>query len=184
MCFLMKSLVLVRILNLLLCTYHVYSCILINWNQLFLRDTYQDLVWPRQCVGWYDTVILPFPVSNVYHICIVQDSLFQDMDIGTMLQCAFVVSCTPSQPIWLDTRWPGVGVSFSVLLTISLIVSHIITIAETITRILWPFFHLNYTFRLSVTKKFWFCKCPPTWMFPPLDIPFEYFIEHVILRTP
>ena len=38
---------------------------------------------------------------------------------------------------------------------------------------------LNYTFRLSVTKWFWFCKCATAWMFSPLDILLEYWIEHV-----
>ena len=34
-------------------------------------------------------------------------------------------------------------------------------------------------FRLSVTKLFWFCTCATPWMFPPLDILLEYWIEHV-----
>ena len=34
-------------------------------------------------------------------------------------------------------------------------------------------------FRLSVTKWLWFCKCTTPWMFPPLDIFLEYWIEHV-----
>ena len=33
--------------------------------------------------------------------------------------------------------------------------------------------------RLSVTKCFWFCKCSTPWMFLPLDIIREYWIEHV-----
>ena len=37
----------------------------------------------------------------------------------------------------------------------------------------------NYAFRLSVTKQFLFCKCVTPWMFPPLDILLEYWIEHV-----
>ena len=40
-------------------------------------------------------------------------------------------------------------------------------------------FILNYTFRLSVAKYFWCCKCIPPWLFMPLDILFEYWIEHV-----
>ena len=40
-------------------------------------------------------------------------------------------------------------------------------------------FILNYKFRLSVTRYFWFCKCVPPWMFPPQDILFEYWFEHV-----
>ena len=40
-------------------------------------------------------------------------------------------------------------------------------------------YFLNYNYRLWVTKKFWFCKCVTTWMFQPLDILLEYWIEHV-----
>ena len=60
--------------------------------------TYQKLVWSWRCVAWYDTVILSCLVSNVYFNCIVQDSLYHDMDIGTIWHCA-LVSCTPSQSI-------------------------------------------------------------------------------------
>ena len=38
---------------------------------------------------------------------------------------------------------------------------------------------LNYTFMLSETKYFWFCKWTLPWMFPPLDMLFEYWIEHL-----
>ena len=34
-------------------------------------------------------------------------------------------------------------------------------------------------FRLSLLKSLWFCKCTTPWMFPPLDILLEYWIEHV-----
>ena len=47
----------------------------------------------------------------------------------------------------------------------------------------WDFYghplRFELHFRLSVTKLFWFCKCTTSWMFPPLDILFEYWIEHV-----
>ena len=62
--------------------YHIhnmyYSCILSNWNKLFLKGiyVYQGLVWPWRCVGWYDTVILSCLVSNVYFSCIVKDSQY------------------------------------------------------------------------------------------------------------
>ena len=36
-------------------------------------------------------------------------------------------------------------------------------------------------FRLRVTKNFWFCKYATPWMFPPLDILLEYWIEHVTI---
>ena len=46
----------------------------------------------------------------------------------------------------------------------------------------WDFmailYFLNYTFRLSVTKQFWFCKFATPWMFPALDIHLEYWFEH------
>ena len=42
-------------------------------------------------------------------------------------------------------------------------------------------FILNYTLKLSVTKLFWFCNCAPPWVFTPLDILFEYWIEHVFI---
>ena len=38
---------------------------------------------------------------------------------------------------------------------------------------------IELPFRLSVTKRFWFCKCTTPWMFLPLDILLEYWIEHV-----
>ena len=40
-------------------------------------------------------------------------------------------------------------------------------------------FIMNITLSLSVTKLFWFCKSATPWMFPPLDILLEYWIEHV-----
>ena len=42
----------------------------------------------------------------------------------------------------------------------------------------WDFyghsFYLNYTFRISVTKHFCFCKCLTPWMFPSPEILLEY----------
>ena len=43
------------------------------------------------------------------------------------------------------------------------------------------YFHLNYTFRISVTKYFCFCKCLTPWMFPSPEILLEYWIGHVPL---
>ena len=47
----------------------------------------------------------------------------------------------------------------------------------------WDFtaiiYFLNYTFRLSVTKYFSFCKCATPCLFLPLDILLEYWIEKV-----
>ena len=49
---------------------------------------------------WHDNVILCFLVSNVYFNYIVQNSLYHNMDKGTMWHCA-LVSCTPSQSVRL-----------------------------------------------------------------------------------
>ena len=47
----------------------------------------------------------------------------------------------------------------------------------------WNFYCHSLLFeihlRLSVTKYFWLCKCATTCIFPPLDIPLEYWIEHI-----
>ena len=43
-------------------------------------------------------------------------------------------------------------------------------------------YFLDYTFRLSVTKQFWFCKCVTPWMLLPLDISLQYWSEQVIFR--
>ena len=49
--------------------------------------TYHEL-WPWRCVGWYDIAYLSRFVSDIYSSCKVQDSLYYDMDIGTMWHCA------------------------------------------------------------------------------------------------
>ena len=88
--------ILVCIFNLLLYTYHYYSCILSDWNRLFLRDIYthiyQVLVWP----WWCPMIRYCFPLLS----CIVQDSLYQNIDTGTMWLCA-LVSCIQPQSIGL-----------------------------------------------------------------------------------
>ena len=33
---------------------------------------------------------------------------------------------------------------------------------------------------ISVTTQLWFCKCAIPWMFPPIELLFDYWIEHVI----
>ena len=38
---------------------------------------------------------------------------------------------------------------------------------------LWQLFYCELHVRLSDTN-FWFCKCAPPWMCPPLDNPYEY----------
>ena len=44
---------------------------------------------------------------------------------------------------------------------------------------LWPSLPCDLHCRLSVHKEFWFCKCTTPWMFPPLRILLEYWIEYV-----
>ena len=39
--------------------------------------------------------------------------------------------------------------------------------------------YLSLHFRFSLPRLLWFCKCTTPWMFPPLDILLEYWIEHV-----
>ena len=39
--------------------------------------------------------------------------------------------------------------------------------------------YFDLYFRLPLHKLFWFCKCTTPWMFLPLDILLEYWIEHV-----
>ena len=62
----------------------------IEISSFYETYTYQELVWPWRCVWWYDIVLLSCSVSNVYFNCIVQDSLYQNTDIGTMWHCALV----------------------------------------------------------------------------------------------
>ena len=47
------------------------------------------------CIGWFDTVIVACLVSSVHFSCIVQCSLYHNMDVGIMWHCT-LVSSTPS----------------------------------------------------------------------------------------
>ena len=67
------------------------------------RHTYQKMVWPCWCIGWFYTVIVSCPVSSVHFSCIVQYSLYHNIDISTMWHCK-LVSSTPSQSIGLVFR--------------------------------------------------------------------------------
>ena len=81
------------------------------------------LVEPCWCVEWYNTVIISCLVSNVHFNCIVQFSLYHNIDIGTMWHCA-LASCSPSQSIGVVIGWLGVVLVLSVIcapFTISLI---------------------------------------------------------------
>ena len=96
-----------------------------------------------------------------------------------------LVSCTLSHSIWhvfgcaLFWCW----VSLRVPITNSLLEFYLIMIVVTIIGILMAIILiLNYTLRLSVTKYLWFCKCAHSWKFPPLDIPFAYWIGHLTVK--
>ena len=69
-----------------------YSCILSNWNQLFLWDINK----PRVDVVMTACQMIHYCYSsNVYFNCIVPYSLYSNVDTGSMWRCAWV-SCTPS----------------------------------------------------------------------------------------
>ena len=73
-----------------------YAIEIISFQEMY---AYQTLVWLWRCVGWCD-IFLSALVSIVYCSCIVQDSLYHDMDIGTTWHCA-LVSSTPSKSLGL-----------------------------------------------------------------------------------
>ena len=83
--------------------YHIhtthYSCILTNWNKLFLRDIHIKS-W-RGHAGVLDELILSG--FKCVFSCMVHYSLYHGMDIGTMWHCT-LVSSTPSQSIALVLR--------------------------------------------------------------------------------
>ena len=135
-----------------------------------------------------DVIMLFFPVLLVpieHFNCIVQDSLYHDMDIGTMCDCA-LVSCTPSQLKGLVLGcaffwcWASLYAPFTVsLIDFPLIMIFIIIIVTIIGMFMAILFIMKYSFRLSVTKWFWFCECATPLIFPALDILLQYWVEHV-----
>ena len=116
-------------------------------------------MWPWWCVGWYDTVILSCLVSNVHFNCIVQDSLYHDMDIGILLHGA-LASCTPSKLIGLVLGsalfwcWVSLCAPFTMSLTECYFSMIFIIIIMTISGTLCPFFSFwtfhPLTFSLNV----------------------------------
>ena len=114
-------------------------------------------MWPWWCVGWYDTVIVSCLVSNVHFSCIVQDSLYHTMGIGTMWHCA-LASCASLQSIGLFFGcalfwcWMSLCAHFTISSTEFYFIMIFIMIIVTITEIFMAnLFILNYTFRLFVT---------------------------------
>ena len=127
-------------------------------------------MWPWRCV---DTVILSCLVSNAYFSCVVRNSQYHDMDIGTKWHCA-LVSCTPSQSIGMDFGcalfwcWVSLCVPFAY----SLIELYFIMIVVTIIGIFMAIiFILNCMSRLSVlsiscSANAHFPGCFRPWTFP------------------
>ena len=94
------------------------------------------------------------------------DGLYYDIDLGTIWHCV-LVSGTTSQSIGLVlgcallSCWMALCVHY----TNPLIEFYFIIIVIVIG-ICMACFIINYTFRLSVAKEFWFCKCAALWTFP------------------
>ena len=85
-----------------------YSCILSNWNELFLRDI-QTKSWCGHAGVLNELILLLLPVwFQVYF----RYSLYHNVDIGTIWHC-ILVSSTPSQSI--DCFWVCVGLVLSVI---------------------------------------------------------------------
>ena len=108
-------------------------------------------------------------------------------DTGTMRHCA-LVSCTPSQPIGLVLGgavfwgWVSLGAVFTIYL-IEFYFILIFIMKVTIIGIFMAILYFsNNIFRLSVATSFWFCKLATPWMFTPLHILLENWIEHVTFR--
>ena len=116
-----------------------YSWILMNGSHMFKKSIFftttpqnhwiaqgHALVWPCWCVGWNNTVIISWLVSNVHFNCIIQYSLYHNRDIGTMWHCA-LVSCTPYHRLW-DCFGVCVFLVLSVIMCSFYYIRHIILI--------------------------------------------------------
>ena len=131
-----------------------YSCVLSNRNKLFRRDIYIPKVAVAmkvcQVICYCSSPLLGF--KRIFQ-CILQCSLYHNIDIGTKWHCA-LVSCTPSQSMGLVL---GCGlfwhwVSWCVPFTNSLIEFYFIMMVVIIIVIFMAIlFILNYTFRLFVS---------------------------------
>ena len=110
-----------------------YSCILSNWNKLFLRGMHTQS-WCGYAGVLDDLILSGFKCT---FSCIIQYSLYHNMDIGTMWHCA-LVSYTPSQSI---------GLVFVCALFIVIVLT-VIGIFMTIN------YFLNYTLRFLYLSSF------------------------------
>ena len=155
--------------------YHIhtmyYSCILCNWNKLFLRDRCIPSVGVAMTVYWmiwyYYSFLLGFKLY-VYLYCIVNDFLYHNMDTGTMWHCT-LVRCTPSLSVLDCSNSSALAMELLQSCTnIGLVLGYALFCCSSywfLDRDLfhhdsceyyWDFmvilFVLNYTFRPSVTK--------------------------------
>ena len=84
--------------------YHIhtmyYSCILSDWNKLFLRDLYMQRVGVAATVCRMIRLVFLPAWFRMYISNILFRILYHYMNKGTVWHCA-LVNCTPSQFIWL-----------------------------------------------------------------------------------
>ena len=136
-------------------------------------------MWPCWCIGWFDTVV----VSSVHFSCIVQYSLYYNMDTGPIVHW----SVAPHHSLYRIVLWVCVVLVLSVIRCFCYYILDRIFFHHAFHHddcdYHWDFYGhsllFDLHFRLSVTKYFWFCKGTTPWMFPPLDILLENWIEHV-----
>ena len=135
-------------------------------------------VYQKLCVG-YDTVILSCLVSNVYFNCIVQNSLYQNMDIGTMWHCV-LFSCTPSFWYALFRYWVFLCAPFIISFVEFYFIIIFIMIVKAIMRGFYGhFFNFNYIFRLFVSKYFWYF-----WQLPGCFHPWTFSLNNGLNMLP
>ena len=130
-------------------------------------------------VGWYNVVILSCLVSNEYFNFIVQVYRYHYVDIGTMCVTLCIGRLCP-----ITVYRAVLGVCVVLVLSVIMCSFYWFLDRNHVSRDYYRdfmaiLFIMNYAFKLSVAKYIWFCKCAPPWMFPPLDIPFGYWTEHV-----
>ena len=127
------------------------SCILSNQINFFLETCILKSVWPCWCIGWFDAVIVSCLVSSIHFNCIVQYSLYDNMDIGTIWHCA-LVSGTQPQSIrlfsgcalfwcWVSL-WAPVTISLIELYFVMIFIMIVVTIIGIFMAI---HYFLNYT---------------------------------------
>ena len=127
-----------------------WRCIMNGWNKFFLRD----ISIPRVGVAMAMCRMMRYCYSFLLGFnfkCIIHDSIYYNMDIGTMWYC-MMVSCTPSQSIGLffgcALFW--CLMSLCVAFTNSLIACYSTIIVATIIGVLYlSLFILTDAFRLS-----------------------------------